>query len=213
MGRSSALILGFLAFHLVIPCALAQNDCAVNLVFQNTSPDPVILQTEINLMKEFRPFVTTYPFVNPQGREVLVVMAKKFPLSRNFPIMEIPTPQGFEERWQNFIGTWPKYYYFERDELADLIAAKDLAEVPVDIARLNQAQVILFPFIKFPILEDEDDRYRSEGKDLASLHRAYLRTIIEALHKIGFQTVLGQLLHDWCSAPLKTLSKIKARKS
>ena len=199
MGKSGALVLGFLAFSLVLPCALAQNDCAANLVFKNTSPDPVILQTEINLMEEFRPFVTTYPFLDQNGREVLVVMAKKFPLSRNFPIMEIPTPQGFKERWKNFIGTWPKYYYFEREELADLIAAKDLAAVPVDFAHLNQARVILFPFIKFPILEDEDDRYRYEGKDLASLHRAYLRTIIEALHKIGFQSELGQLLHDWNS--------------
>ena len=94
---------------------------------------------------------------------------------------------------------WPKYYYFGSDELAHLFAAQDISDVPVDLARINQARVILFPYIKFPRLTD-----KSEGDELSALHRNYLRTIIEALHKIGFRTELGELLQDWYATILIT---------
>jgi len=200
MRKLVVFILFFFALDWTVSApVLAENNCAANFVFKTTAPDPVILETEMNLMKKFRPFVVTYPFVNQKGQEVLVVMAEKFPLSENFPIMEIPSPQGLKERWQNFLKRWPKYYYFGNDDLAKLFAAKDLSEIPVDLARINQARVILFPYIKFPRLKD-----KHEGDELSALHQNYLRTIIEALHKIGFRTELGELLKDWYATLLIT---------
>ena len=175
--------------------ALAQNDCANHFVFQNTAPNPVILETELNLMTKFRPFVTTYPFVNPQGKEVLVVMDLKFPLSKLFPIAEIPTPQTLWARFQNTFGAWPQYFYFGKDDLGDILAAKKRSDLKINFAQLNQARVVLFPYIDFPRIEDEDDDYGK--KHLGGLHRAYLRTVIEAMHKLGFKSQLGELLQDW----------------
>jgi len=195
MQRLSGLILGCLVLLLVPPCALAQNDCTANFVLTTTSPDPVILETEINLMKKFRPFVTTYPFVNRQGQEVLVVMDVDFPLSKHFPIAEIPTPQTFWARLQNWFGAWPTYFYFDKNDLGDILAAKSLADLKIDFAQLDQARVVLFPYIDFPRIEDEDDDYGKEH--LGGIHRAYLRTVIEAMHKLGFKSQLSELLQDW----------------
>jgi hypothetical protein len=155
-------------------------------------------------MSKFRPFVTTYPFVNRQGQEVLVVMDVDFPLSKHFPIAEIPTPQTFWARLQNWFGAWPTYFYFDKNDLGDILAAKNLADLKIDFAQLGQARVVLFPYIDFPRIEDEDDDYGKEH--LSGIHRAYLRTVIEAMHKLGFKSQLGELLQDWY-AQLKIIYK------
>lgn len=176
--------------------AAVAHDCAKHLTIDLTRPDPVVLEAELNLVRKFRPFVMTYPFTNQKGQEVLVVFGDKFPLSKDFPIMEIPTPQGLKERWQNFTKTWTPYYYLSKNELTRLTLAKDGAALSTDFARINDARVILLPFIKFPRINAED-LYLSAGKELALLHQSHLRTVIEALHKIGFHSALGGLLKDW----------------
>ena len=176
--------------------AAVANDCAKHLTIDLTRPDPVVLEAELNLVRKFRPFVMTYPFINQKGQEVLVVFGDKFPLSKDFPIAEIPAPQGLKERWQNFTKTWPPYYYLSKNELIGLFGAKDVAALPIDLTRINDARVILLPFIKFPRIE-ATDLYLPAGKELAIIHKSNLRAIIEALHKIGFHSALGGLLQDW----------------
>ena len=148
-------------------------------------------------MSHFRPFVVTYPFEHENGQELLVVIGHyKFPISKDFPIREIPSPKSFKERWLNAWGKYPGYYYFERETFEKLQQNGPGAAEKLDptLPKIFKARVAFVPFLLSPRLKNED--YIPARAEIASVHRENLKAVIEVMHQLGFHSAMSEHFKD-----------------
>ena len=96
---------------LFIPAAWADNACERALTFTE-----VPLQAELALAQDLWPFVATYPFVDDEGREVLVVFFHKYPLTKHSALENYAHHYSLRERTLMLFHHHPDFYVFKEKD-------------------------------------------------------------------------------------------------
>ncbi|MBP5296190.1 MAG: hypothetical protein J6Y94_02530 [Bacteriovoracaceae bacterium] len=194
MHRSTFACLGII-FALFFSISAKAHPCAANLTPEKLPPlNQDLLQAELEVVSNLRPFVVTYPFVNQAGHQVLVVIGHKtFPLSKQCPIAEIRTPQNLTERWQAWRGKFPNFYTLTQSTFTEVLHRGRTLAILRDpgLKKIEQAAVVFVPFLTTPKLKNEDDP--AERGQLAEIHQDHLKTVIKVMHHLGYRSALSDL--------------------
>ena len=173
-------------------------------------------QAEIKLITELSPHLVTYPFVDQDGHQILVVFYHKFPFKSVHIIKDAPTaPKSLKERYLAFRHRHPDFYYFDENDFKRIHhpahyapgdagtkihkiltdptwAVREFRER--DQGRLAKAKVVLLPFLR-PYLIDARDPENPEQLDLSrQIRQEHLRWTIDVMKKLGHHSLMSEVI-------------------